>query len=57
MQNSNTRHMIFHIPETIAAVSAVLTLEPGDVIAMGTPEGDVLQAEVEGLGVLKTYIV
>jgi 2,4-diketo-3-deoxy-L-fuconate hydrolase len=69
MQDSNTRHMIFRIPETIAAVSAVLTLEPGDVIAMGTPEGvglargralrqgDLLQAEVEGLGVLKTYIV
>jgi 2-keto-4-pentenoate hydratase/2-oxohepta-3-ene-1,7-dioic acid hydratase in catechol pathway len=69
MQDSNTRHMIFGIPETISAISAVLTLQPGDVIAMGTPEGvgmargralrqgDVLRAEIEGLGVLNTYIV
>ncbi len=68
MQNSNTGNMIFKIPETIAAISAVLTLEPGDVIAMGTPEGvgfarnralragDHLQAEIEGLGTLDTFI-
>lgn len=68
MQDSNTRHMIFHIPETIAALTAVMTLEPGDVIAMGTPEGvgfargralragDHLRAEIEGLGQLDTYI-
>ena len=68
MQDSNTQHMIFKIPETIAAISAVLTLEPGDVIAMGTPEGvgfasgralrlgDHMRAEIEGLGSLDTYI-
>lgn len=68
MQGSNTRNMIFHIPETIAALTAVMTLEPGDVIAMGTPEGvgfargrslragDHLRAEIEGLGHLDTYI-
>ncbi|HKR27099.1 MAG TPA: fumarylacetoacetate hydrolase family protein [Acidobacteriaceae bacterium] len=68
MQDSNTKHMIFQIPETIAAITAVLTLEPGDVIAMGTPEGvgfargrplrpgDHLRAEIEGLGHLDTYI-
>jgi 2-keto-4-pentenoate hydratase/2-oxohepta-3-ene-1,7-dioic acid hydratase in catechol pathway len=68
MQDSNTRNMIFHIPETIAALTAVMTLEPGDVIAMGTPEGvgfargralragDHLRAEIEGLGHLDTYI-
>lgn len=68
MQNSNTRHMIFHIPETIAALSAVMTLEPGDVIAMGTPEGvgfargrklrpgDHLRVQIESLGQLDTYI-
>ena len=67
-QDSNTRHMIFKIPETIAAISAVLMLEPGDVIAMGTPEGvgfasgralrpgDHMRAEIEGLGSLETYI-
>lgn len=69
MQDSNTSHMIFRVPETIAALSAVLTLEPGDVIAMGTPEGvgiargralragDHLKAEIEGLGALDTFIV
>jgi 2-keto-4-pentenoate hydratase/2-oxohepta-3-ene-1,7-dioic acid hydratase in catechol pathway len=68
MQDSNTKHMIFKIPETIAAISAVMTLEPGDVIAMGTPEGvgfargralkpgDHMRAEIEGLGHLDTYV-
>ncbi|MDR3724630.1 MAG: fumarylacetoacetate hydrolase family protein [Terracidiphilus sp.] len=69
MQDSNTSHMIFSVPETIAAISAVLTLEPGDVIAMGTPEGigfacgralcpgDHLQAEIEKIGILDTFVV
>lgn len=68
MQDSNTRNMIFHIPETIAALSAVMTLDPGDVIAMGTPEGvgfargralragDHLRAQIEKIGHLDTYI-
>jgi 2-keto-4-pentenoate hydratase/2-oxohepta-3-ene-1,7-dioic acid hydratase in catechol pathway len=68
MQDSNTCNMIFHIPETIAALTAVMTLEPGDVIAMGTPEGvgfargrnlragDHLRAEIDGLGHLDTFI-
>lgn len=68
MQASNTKNMIFRVPETIAALTAVLTLDPGDVIAMGTPEGvglargralrdgDHLRAEIEGLGRLDTYI-
>lgn len=68
MQDSNTSNMIVRIPETIAAISSVLTLEPGDVIAMGTPEGvgfasgrslrpgDHMRAEIEGLGALDTFI-
>ena len=68
MQSGNTRQMIFDIPETIAYISSVLTLEPGDVIAMGTPEGvgkargirlrpgDVMNAEIEGIGILETSI-
>ena len=39
MQSSNTREMIFPIPEVIAYLSSVFTLEPGDVIATGTPAG------------------
>ena len=70
-QDSNTRYMIFDIPATIAALSAGLTLEPGDVIATGTPDGvgfartppeflkpgDVVEAEVEGVGVLRNPVV
>ncbi len=39
MQSSNTRNMIFGIPRLIAYLSSVFTLEPGDVIATGTPAG------------------
>lgn len=68
MQSANTAQMIFDIPQTIAYISSVLTLEPGDVIAMGTPEGvgkargirlrpgDVMSAEIEGIGILETSI-
>jgi 2,4-didehydro-3-deoxy-L-rhamnonate hydrolase len=68
MQCGNTNQMIFDIPRTLEYVSSVLTLEPGDVIAMGTPEGvgkargirlqpgDVMRAEIEGIGILETSI-
>ncbi|MCZ2080223.1 MAG: fumarylacetoacetate hydrolase family protein [Bryobacteraceae bacterium] len=68
MQDSNTRHMIFSIPETIAYIASVLTLEPGDIIATGTPHGvgsargiflkpgDVIRGEIEGLGILENVI-
>jgi 2-keto-4-pentenoate hydratase/2-oxohepta-3-ene-1,7-dioic acid hydratase in catechol pathway len=39
MQRSNTREMIFRIPRLIAHLSSVFTLEPGDIIATGTPAG------------------
>ena len=38
-QNSNTAHMIFDIPTLIASLSEGLTLEPGDILATGTPSG------------------
>lgn len=68
MQDSRTSSMIFRIPETIAYISSVLTLEPGDIIAMGTPEGvgmargislqpgDRMRGEIEGLGTLENVI-
>ncbi len=66
-QNSNTSKMIFGIPRLIAELSRGLTLEPGDVIATGTPEGvgfarnppeflkdgDVMEVEIEKIGVLR----
>jgi 2-keto-4-pentenoate hydratase/2-oxohepta-3-ene-1,7-dioic acid hydratase in catechol pathway len=39
MQNSNTRELIFKIPELIAFLSSVFTLEPGDIVSTGTPSG------------------
>jgi 2-keto-4-pentenoate hydratase/2-oxohepta-3-ene-1,7-dioic acid hydratase in catechol pathway len=69
MQSGNTSHMIFDVPQTIEYVSSVFTLEPGDVIAMGTPDGvgkargirlkpgDVIEAEIPAIGVLRTEVV
>lgn len=39
MQSSNTRELIFKIPELIAYLSAAMTLEPGDLVSTGTPAG------------------
>jgi len=56
--------MIFSIPHVIAYVSQAMTLMPGDLILMGTPEGispvqpgDVMTVEVEGLGVLRNAVI
>jgi 2-keto-4-pentenoate hydratase/2-oxohepta-3-ene-1,7-dioic acid hydratase in catechol pathway len=70
-QDSNTRHMIFRVADLIADISSGMTLEPGDIIATGTPSGvgagrtppewlwpgDVLEAAVEGIGVLRHPVV
>jgi len=66
LQNSNTRELIFKIPELIEFLSASITLEVGDVVATGTPpgvgfarkppvfmkNGDTAEVEIEGLGIL-----
>ena len=58
-QHSSTANMILSIPGIIAYVSSAFTLEPGDVIYTGTPEGvaqvkagDVIDAEIRGVGSL-----
>ncbi|MCC7160852.1 MAG: fumarylacetoacetate hydrolase family protein [Anaerolineae bacterium] len=63
-QHSNTSKMIFNIPHIIAFISKHMTLEPGDIIATGTPEGigpvqvgDVMEGSVSGLGTLTNQIV
>lgn len=68
-QDGSSAHMIFTIAETIAWASKLFTLEPGDVIATGTPSGvgsatntflkagDTLRAEVDGLGTLVNPVV
>jgi 2-keto-4-pentenoate hydratase/2-oxohepta-3-ene-1,7-dioic acid hydratase in catechol pathway len=39
LQNSNTRELIFKVPDLIAFLSSVFTLEPGDIVSTGTPAG------------------
>ncbi|MFP9193413.1 fumarylacetoacetate hydrolase family protein [Natrialbaceae archaeon A-CW1-1] len=59
-QDGSRSQLIFSIPELIAEITTYLTLEPGDVIATGTPEGvgpledgDSVEIEVEGVGTLE----
>jgi 2-keto-4-pentenoate hydratase/2-oxohepta-3-ene-1,7-dioic acid hydratase in catechol pathway len=63
--------MIFKVSRLIAHISASITLEPGDIIATGTPEGvgafrnppiflkagDVVEVEIEQLGILRNPVV
>lgn len=69
-QDGNTRDMIFPIPRLLASLSEGLTLEPGDVLATGTPsgvgyamdppnflkDGDTVTCEIEGIGVLSNVM-
>ena len=64
VQDSNTRLMIFPIPEIIAFISKNFTLMPGDVIATGTPAGvgaiqpgDIVEIEIEKIGILRNPVV
>ncbi len=62
-QKSSTSDLIFSVPKLVEFISNVMTLQPGDVIATGTPpgvgplqRGDVVDVEVEGIGVLKNSV-
>ena len=62
-QDGRTRDMIFSVAELVAYVTAVMTLEPGDVILTGTPSGvgpllpgDRVAVEIEGIGVLQNEV-
>lgn len=71
VQQGNTRDQIYEVGEVLAHVSQTMTLRPGDIIATGTPSGvgyartppwllqpgDVVEVEVDRLGVLRTPIV
>jgi len=71
MQSSNTSRMIFKVAYLVSYISQGITLEPGDVIATGTPdgvgifrtppvllkEGDVYEVTIEGLGTLRNPVV
>jgi 2-keto-4-pentenoate hydratase/2-oxohepta-3-ene-1,7-dioic acid hydratase in catechol pathway len=71
LQDGNTNDLIFDVPFLIAFASRVFTLEPGDLILTGTPPGigwarepklsmkagDVVEVEVEGIGVVSNPVV
>ncbi|MEP7456375.1 fumarylacetoacetate hydrolase family protein [Phyllobacterium sp. SB3] len=71
MQSSNTERMIFDVRRTLVTLSEVMTLEPGDLIALGTPDGvgnarkppvylkpgDTVVVEVDGIGRLKNSVI
>jgi 2-keto-4-pentenoate hydratase/2-oxohepta-3-ene-1,7-dioic acid hydratase in catechol pathway len=71
LQHSNTRELIFKIPDLVAYLSSVVTLEPGDVVATGTPSGvgfarrpprylqpgDEVIVSIEGLGELRNPVI
>ena len=71
LQHGNTRDMIFPVARTIAFLSSLMTLEPGDLIAMGTPpgvgfkrqppvflkEGDVVEVEIGRIGTIRNSVV
>lgn len=63
-QNGNTSDMIFDVPALIEYITEWITLEPGDVIATGTPcgvgpvkPGDVMEIEIDGIGVLRNVVI
>lgn len=69
-QSDNTANMIFNVGETLSYISRGMTLQPGDVLAMGTPSGvahahkppkwllhgDVVEVEIEGIGILRNHV-
>jgi len=62
-QHGHTRDLAFNIPFLVAYISRIMTLEPGDLVLTGTPEGvgplrdgDVVEVEVPGVGTLRNPV-
>ncbi|HEV8196788.1 MAG TPA: fumarylacetoacetate hydrolase family protein [Gemmatimonadales bacterium] len=63
-QRGRSTDMVFSIPVLLAYISGVMTLEPGDLVATGTPAGvgplepgDVVEVEIPGVGVLRNPVM
>lgn len=63
-QLGSTRDMVFSVPQLVAFISGIMTLEAGDVLLTGTPAGvgkiaagDAVQVEIEGIGLLENPVV
>jgi 2-keto-4-pentenoate hydratase/2-oxohepta-3-ene-1,7-dioic acid hydratase in catechol pathway len=62
-QDGRTKDQVFPVPVLLSFISACMTLEPGDIVSTGTPsgvgplrDGDVVEVEVEGVGVLRNPV-
>lgn len=62
-QNGNTKDMLFNVPFLISYISSIMTLNPGDVIATGTPKGvgalkkgDIVEVMIDNIGTLRNYV-
>jgi len=63
-QSSNTKHLLFKVPELMEYISTLFTLEAGDIVATGTPSGigpiqpgDLIEATIEKIGTLTNRVV
>ncbi|MBW9221815.1 fumarylacetoacetate hydrolase family protein [Methanothermococcus sp. SCGC AD-155-C09] len=63
-QKSRTKNMIFTVEELVEFISSVMTIYPDDIISTGTPpgvgklnKGDIVECEIEGIGILKNFVV
>jgi len=71
LQHSNTRELVFGVPALIEYISSVVTLEPGDIVATGTPagvgfarkpprylrSGDEVVIRIQGIGELRNPVI
>jgi 2-keto-4-pentenoate hydratase/2-oxohepta-3-ene-1,7-dioic acid hydratase in catechol pathway len=63
-QRGSSADMVFAIPDLLSYISHIMTLEPGDVIATGTPEGvgplaagDTVEVEIEGVSTVRNPVI
>jgi 5-oxopent-3-ene-1,2,5-tricarboxylate decarboxylase/2-hydroxyhepta-2,4-diene-1,7-dioate isomerase len=63
-QSSNTKHLLFKIPDLMEYITSLFTMEPGDIVATGTPSGispilpgDLIEATIENIGTLTNKVI
>jgi 5-oxopent-3-ene-1,2,5-tricarboxylate decarboxylase/2-hydroxyhepta-2,4-diene-1,7-dioate isomerase len=63
-QSSNTKHLLFKVPDLMEYITSLFTMEPGDIVATGTPggigpvlPGDIIEATIEKIGTLTNKVI
>jgi len=63
-QSSNTKYLLFKIPDLMEYITKIFTMEPGDIVATGTPggigpinPGDLIEASIEKIGTLSNKVI